>query len=86
MKQLEPLDDQMRDEIEEIVEKLNNGEDVEFDKNIEQPRTFVRYILDSDFNIFLYFCDVHSQMHAKSYAFIHQIYSIECYHNLLFNV
>ncbi|XP_060605929.1 something about silencing protein 10-like isoform X2 [Ruditapes philippinarum] len=42
MKQLEPLDEQMKEEIDEIVEKLNNGEDVEFDKNIEKTRTFVR--------------------------------------------
>ncbi|XP_053395468.1 something about silencing protein 10-like isoform X2 [Mercenaria mercenaria] len=42
MKQLEPLDDQMRDEIDEIVEKLSKGEDVDFDKNVDQPRTFVK--------------------------------------------
>jgi hypothetical protein len=49
MKQLEPLDEQMREEIDEIVEKLNNGEDVEFDKNIEKTRTFVRYVLHNIF-------------------------------------
>lgn len=33
----------MREEIEEIVEKLGKGEDVEFESKVEQPRTFVRY-------------------------------------------
>lgn len=40
MKQLEPLDVQMKAEVDEIVEKLSLGEDVEFNKVPE--RTFVR--------------------------------------------
>ena len=41
---MEPLDEQVKEEIEDIIERLNRGEQVEFAPKIEDKKTtFVRY-------------------------------------------
>lgn len=43
MKQLEPVDDKVRPEIEDILEKLNKGEEIHFAEPASSQKTFIRY-------------------------------------------
>ncbi|VDI09763.1 Hypothetical predicted protein [Mytilus galloprovincialis] len=42
MKQLEPVDDKVRPEIEDILEKLNKGEEIHFAEPASSQKTFIR--------------------------------------------
>ncbi|CAC5399164.1 UTP3 [Mytilus coruscus] len=42
MKQLEPVDDKVRPEIEDILEKLNKGEEIRFAEPASSQKTFIR--------------------------------------------
>jgi uncharacterized protein YqgV (UPF0045/DUF77 family) len=43
MKQLEPADTQLQNEMQTIVAKIRNGEEILLEEESKQPSTFIRF-------------------------------------------
>jgi hypothetical protein len=43
MKQLEPVDDKVKLEVDDIIDRLNNGEDITFTVPTSTQNSFIRY-------------------------------------------